>query len=92
MIVDYKKFYTSLFTRRNSIDRSICADVNIIRFEYEVITIDVVRWILGTVKLADHGTNTDSPICQLLQVLMHFGKIPLDLSRHESRCHDRSVG
>lgn len=33
LIVDSRDLYTSLSTRINSIDRSMCADVNVIRLE-----------------------------------------------------------
>lgn len=92
IIVDSKDLYTSLSTRRNSIDRSIRADVNVIRFEFETGNIDELCWLPGQLNIADPGTKTDSPLCQSLQLLMHDGKLPLDISRHESRRHDRSLG
>lgn len=92
IIVDSKDLYTSLSTRRNSVDKSIRADVNLIRFEYEMRTVDEFCWVPGAVNLADPGTKTDSPLCQSLQLLMHSGKIPIDLSRHEARRNDRSLG
>lgn len=36
IVIDSKDLYTSLSTQRNSIDRSIRADVNIIRFDFEI--------------------------------------------------------
>ena len=90
--VDSKDLYTSLSTRRNSIDKSIRADVNVIRFEYEVGNVDIMCWLPGSVNPADPGTKTDSPLTQALQLLMHSGTIPHDLSRHETRRFDRSLG
>lgn len=40
IIVDYYDLYISLSKRRNSIDTSIRADVNVIRFEYEMGHVD----------------------------------------------------
>ena len=90
--VDSKDLYTSLSTRRNSIDKSIRAAVNVIRFEYEVGNVDVMCWLPGSVNPADPGTKTNSPLIQVLQLLMHSGSIPHDLSRHETRSFDRSLG
>lgn len=92
LIVDSKDLYTSLSTRRNSIDRSIRADVNIIRFEYDMGHVDQICWLPGAVNLADPGTKTDIPLSQSLQLMMHTGKIPIDLSRQENRRNDRSLG
>lgn len=56
IIVDSKDLYTSLSTRRNSIDRSIRADVNYIRFQYKIGNIDEICWLPGSINLADPGT------------------------------------
>lgn len=45
--VDRKDLYTSLSTQRNSIDKSIRADVNIIRFYFETKIFNRIFWILG---------------------------------------------
>ena len=92
IIVDSKDLYTSLSTHRNSIDKSVRADVNVIRFEYEMGNVDQICWLPGSLDFADPATKTDSLLCQSLQLLMHSGKIPLDLSRQKSRRNDRSTG
>lgn len=51
-------------TRSNSIDGSICADINVILVKYKVRNLDERCWGPGTVNLADPGTKTDSPGCQ----------------------------
>lgn len=90
--LDSRDLFTSLSTQRNSIDKSIRADVNVIRYEYETINADEIIWIPGRVNLSDPGTKTDSPLAQALQLTMSSGKLSLDLSESESRCADRPLG
>jgi len=92
VIVDSKDLYTSLSTQRNSIDRSIRADVNVIRFEFETNSVNEMVWVPGSLNLADPGTKPDSPLTQPLQLLMHTGMIPIDLNRQESRRTDQPLG
>lgn len=92
VVVDSTDIFTSLSTRRNLIDKSIRADENVIRFEYEVRNVDEMCWLPGPVNLADPGTKTTSPLNQSLQLLMNSGIIPIDISRHESRQFERPLG
>lgn len=59
VIEEFKDLYTSLSTRRNSIDRSIRADVNVIRFEYEVGNIDEMFWLPGSLNHS-HGPSNEN--------------------------------
>lgn len=77
--------------RHNSIDKLICADINLICFEYEVGNVEPICWIPGAVNLAYPGTERDSPLCEALPLRQFSGKVPIDLSRHESRRFDRSL-
>lgn len=49
---------------------SIRADVNVIRFEYEIGTIDDICLLSVTLYLAGLGTKTDSNLSQSLQLLL----------------------
>ena len=60
--LDSRELFSPLSTKRNSIDKSICADVNCIRYEYETRNVDEVIWIPGNVNLTDPGTKTGSPL------------------------------
>lgn len=62
--------YTSLSTRRNSIDKWIRADVNFIRFEFETGIIVEMFWPPGTLNLVAPGTNTDRTLCEYLQLFI----------------------
>lgn len=92
ILVDSKGLYTSLSSRRNSIDKSILADVNFIRFDYEAGNVDTLCWLPVCVNLAGPGTKKNIPLCKALQLLMHTGQVPLDLSRQKSHRYDRPLG
>lgn len=61
---------TSFSTQRNSVDISICADVNVIRYEYETHNIDEIVWIPGRVNLTNPGTKTYSALSVTLQLAL----------------------
>lgn len=90
--VHSRDLFTSLSTKRNSIDKSIRANINSIRYEYENGNADEVIWIPGRVNLTDPGTKTDSLLPQALQLTMSSGKLALDLSESEARSADRPLG
>lgn len=92
VITDSKDLYTSLSTQRNSVDKSIRADVNVIRFEYETHAVDTVAWIPGRTNPADVGTKRDSPLCDALSLMLFTGKLSLDFNQAEFRSADRSLG
>lgn len=76
VVLDSKDLYTSLSTQRQSIDRSVCADVNYIRYQFEIGNADRICWIPGRLNLADPGTKPDSPLIHALQLLMFSGQLP----------------
>lgn len=90
--LDTKDLYTSLSTKRNSIDKSIRADVNVIRFEFECCNFNRIIWIPDSVNLADPGTKANSPMIDALQLMQFTGSIPLDFIGHESTSSNRSLG
>lgn len=90
--LDTKNLYTSLSTRRNSIDRSIRADVNVIRYEFETRNVNRITWIPGNFNLADPGTKTDSPPTQTLQLMLCSSRLPIAFDKSESSSCDRFLG
>lgn len=84
IIVDTEELYLSPSIPPNSTEKPISADVNVIRLEYEMRIVYEICWISGTIDLVYSGKSTDIPLCRSLKLLMHTGKIPIDLSPHES--------
>lgn len=56
--------FTPFSTQQNLVDKSMRADVNVIRYNFETQHVNKLVWIPGPVNLTDSGTNTDSPITQ----------------------------
>ena len=81
---DSKDLFNSLSTQRNSIDKSIRADVNLIRFEYETHSVNTVVWIPGKTNRADPGTKRDSPLTDVLLLMLYTGIIPIDFTGSQS--------
>lgn len=89
---DSKDLFNSLSTQRNSIDKSIRGDVNLIRFEYETHSVNTVVWIPGKTNPADPGTKRDSPLTDVLRLMLYNGIIPIDFTGSQSRSSQRSLG
>lgn len=90
--VDSKDLFTTLSTCRNSADRSIRADVNVIRFEFETHNITKMIWIPGKVNPADCLTKRNSPLVDALQLILYSGKIQIDFSDQQFRNSDQFHG
>lgn len=90
--VDRKELYTSFSTQMNSIDKSIRADVNIIRFDFETKAINRMFWIPGRCNLSDPGTRQDSPLRDTLNLTLQTGHIPIEFPTMESRSSDSPLG
>lgn len=84
MVLDSKDLYTSLATQRQSVDRSVRADVNYIRYHFEVGNANRICWIPGQLNLADPGTKSDSPLTPALQLLLISGRLPFGFPELES--------
>ena len=89
---DSKDLFNALSTQRNSIDKSIRGDVNLIRFEYETHSVNTVVWIPGKCNPADPGTKRDSALTDVLRLMLYTGKIPIDFTGSQSRSSQRSLG
>eukprot|EP00171_Calliarthron_tuberculosum_P001292 IDg1292t1 len=92
IVVDTKDLYSSLSTCRNSIDKSIRADVSVIRYEFETKNISRMVWIPGKCNLADAGTKPNSPLTNALQLMMFSGELPIDFSDHEFKTTEQFTG
>ena len=92
LVVDSRDLYNTLSTCRNSADRSIRADVSVIRYEFESENVSRIMWVPGKVNLADACTKQNSPLTESLQFLLCSGKIPSDLPDSDIRSSKMSTG
>lgn len=91
VLIDSKDLYSTLSTQKNSVDRSVRAAVNCIRFTYET-ELDVLGWISGQVNIADVGTKENSPLTDALVLMLATGRITVDLSSQETKSYDKRLG
>ena len=90
--LDSKDLFQSLSTQRNSIDKSIRADVNVIRHEFETKNVHKIMWIPGKQNLSDPGTKCDSPLSISLQLMLFTGTLPFSFPTAESCLSNRPLG
>jgi len=91
IILDSKDLFDTLSTCRNATDRSIRADVNVIRFEFETRAVSRMIWTTGATNLADPLTKHNSPLTQALELLLFDGSLPFSLSDSITRRSDQST-
>lgn len=65
-------------TYRNSMDRSISADVKMIRYKYESCNVSNMMWVSSKVMLADLCNKPNIPLTDALQLLLESGKLSLN--------------
>lgn len=82
----------SLTTCHEPHDKSVSADLKVIRFEFETKKVTWTSWVPGKLNLADPLTKKDSSMVQPLQLLMYTGTIPKDLSQQKTRVSTQSTG
>ena len=92
IVTDSKNVYNLVSTQRNATDRSVRADVNVIRFYFETKAADEMVWIPGRKNLAEVDTKRDSALAESLQILLLTGTISLDLTEATVRSSDRPLG
>jgi len=90
--VDSMDLWNTLTTCHEPNDKSVCADVKVIRYEFETKNISWMRWIPGKINLSDPTTKKDSPMVQALQLMMYDGEIPIDLTDAKMRHSSQSIG
>lgn len=91
-ITDSKDLFSTLSTERNSIDKSIRADVNVIGFEFETKAVDKIICIPGRLNLADPCPKRDSSLSDMLQLLLFTGKLPIDFEEAQVQSNDHPLG
>lgn len=90
---DSKDLFTSLSTRRNSIDRSILSGVSCIRFEFHTGSVDKISWVPGNVCLEGPLTKNDSQITDLLHLSLFTGRFFVDIEKvSESNSSEKNFG
>lgn len=91
VVLDSKDLYTSLSTKRNLVDKSIRADVNCIRFEFERRNVVQILGVHGKLNLAYLGTNTDSPLTTPVQLTLLDGRLSHRFKAAEACDADRQL-
>lgn len=92
IVAESKDLFKSLSTQRNSIDRSICADLNVIRHEFERGLVSEITWIPGKANLAHPGTKPDSQLITTLQLTLQRVRLGLSFPTIECCASGRSLG
>lgn len=92
VIVDSKDLYDTLSTCQNSTDRSVRADVSVIRYEFETEKVNSMIWIPEKLNIADALTKPNSSTTEMLQLAMYSGKLPIDFNEPLSRQSKQSTG
>lgn len=90
--LDIKDLSTHLLMQRNSIGRSIGADVKYIRYEIGTQNVNTITWFSGTTNDADPSTKTGIPVTPCLQLLLSSGVVPMDFSNRKPRWYQRFLG
>lgn len=89
--VDSKDLWSSLSTCRNPEDKSILADVQLLRYNFETHHLNKLIWLPRKINLADPLTKRDSPLCETLQLMLFDGTIPIDFATAETRASNKSL-
>lgn len=92
LAVDSNDLYETISTCRVSTDKSIRADISVIRYEFETHNLNCMVWIPGRANLADPLTKPDSPLCLPLQLTLHCGELSLDHAECKMRRSTQCTG
>jgi len=68
--VDSKDLQDSLATCHEPTDKSVRADVSVIRHEFETQNVSVMTWIPGKLNPVDTLTKKDTPILKPLELML----------------------
>lgn len=90
IVTNSKDLYTSLSTKRKSIDRSIHADINLIQYAFETGYINNIVGIPGATNTADSDTKKDICIAEPLRIMLHSAILTFDFRNAKSRTGNRS--
>lgn len=91
-MVESKDLYTSLYTNRDSVDKSIGADVNCLRFEFERRHVARIIWVQSNLNLVDPTTKSNTPLAIPLQVIPLDGRAVQTFDAAEACDADRPLG
>lgn len=89
---DLKGLLSSLSTPRISVDKSIRADVSVIRYEIERRFVSRIIRILGREKLADPSTKANNSLTSAQQLFMQNVSIPLSFATATKCDWDKPLG
>lgn len=70
----------------------IRADTAQIRYEFAMDGVEAFAWVPGRVSLAGPGTDTDSHLCDALQLLLTTWRLLMAMSNTVSRSADQPLG
>ena len=90
--MDSKDLRDSLSSCHESTDKSVKADVNVIKYEFESKNVSYMTWITGKLNPADVVTKKDSPMVKLLQLILFDGLVPIDFTGSLTRDSEQSTG
>ena len=90
--LDSKDLFDTLSTCRNSNDRSIRADVSVIRYEFETQKVNRMTWIPGNVNVADPVTKPNNPLVQALKLSFFTGELSISFQDALKRCSNQFTG
>eukprot|EP00171_Calliarthron_tuberculosum_P022021 IDg22021t1 len=91
-VLDSKDLWDSLSTCHTPLDKSIRADVSVIRYEFETHNVNKMTWIPGKCNLSDPLTKPNSPLVKSLQLMLFEGEISIQLDEAKTRDSQMSTG
>lgn len=92
VFLDRQDLHTSLSTKKNSLNKSVRADVNVIRHEFEQRHVERIVWVPGKHNLVESKTKPDSTLSTALQPKMQGGRLAHSFDSAESCDADRPIG
>ena len=81
VVFDCKNLFTLLSTCRNPVNKSMRANVSLIRFNYETRRLNRLIWTPGSLSPADVPTKMDSALTDSVQLMMFDGTLTYDMSK-----------
>lgn len=92
IMLDLKDLYTCLLTKRNSVEKSIGADANCIRFHFERRNVARIVSIPENLHFADPSTSFDSPLTASRHLTLRDGRLSHSFGAAEVCGADRPLG
>lgn len=92
VMVDSKDLFESLFTCLTSEDKSIKADAQLLRSNFETHKLHQLIWIPGATNIADPLAKHDSPMNEALQLILFDDTVPLRFTDMQARRSEASLG